>query len=391
MDASVDILAIDDDKISRKIILRTLESAGMVPRFAENGEEGLAEAQRQIPDIVLLDVEMPGLNGYEVCDHLRHTEATKNVPIIFLSSHSSLRERMLGYEMGGDDYLVKPFEAENLIARIGVLIKYREDQLALQAQYELAQKTAYIAMTGTSDLGMTVQFVEKSYTYKTYEELAEGLLGVTAHLQLECCLMIMDGGSSFWFSSEGSISPLEKELIEMADREKRFFDFGINTIANYPTLSLLVKNMPLDDPERYGRIKDLLPIVLSTVNTKNSTISVELALVEQSRDLLKAFGDIRTKLYYLARGMLDKQKESSELLRKMAERINYDLLGMGLEEDQEEYLLTQIDTAIEDAMERIDSGESIYYALTNVLSNIKRGPGETGASGRGVHPQSDSG
>ncbi len=343
----------------------------MVPRFAENGEEGLAEVQRHIPDIVLLDVEMPGLNGYEVCDRLRHTEATKDVPVVFLSSHSSLRERMLGYEMGGDDYLVKPFEPENLIARIRVLIKYREEQRELQAQYELAQKTAFIAMTGTSELGMAVQFVEKSYAHKTYEELADELFGVMDHLQLECCLMIKDENTPLWFSSKGGISPLEKELIEMADKEMRFFDFGANTIVNYPTLSLLVKNMPLDNPERYGQIKDLLPVVLSAANAKNSTISVEMALLGQSRDLLRAFGQIRTKLYYLARGMLDKQEESGGLLREMAEHINYDLLGMGLEEDQEEYLLTRIDTAIDEAMERIDSGETIYHTLSNVLSSIK--------------------
>lgn len=343
----------------------------MVPRFAENGEEGLAEAQRHIPDIVLLDVEMPGLNGYEVCDRLRHTEATKNVPVVFLSSHSSLRERMLGYEMGGDDYLVKPFEPENLIARIRVLIKYREEQRELQSQYDLAQKTAFIAMTGTSELGMAVQFVEKSYAHKTYEELADELFGVMDHLQLECCLMIKDENTPLWFSSKGGIRPLEKELIEMADKEMRFFDFGANTIVNYPTLSLLVKNMPLDNPERYGQIKDLLPVVLSAANAKNSTISVEMALLGQSRDLLRAFGQIRTKLYYLARGMLDKQEESGGLLREMAEHINYDLLGMGLEEDQEEYLLTRIDTAIDEAMERIDSGETIHYTLSNVLSSIK--------------------
>ncbi|RLJ17418.1 response regulator [bacterium endosymbiont of Escarpia laminata] len=371
MDASIDILAIDDDKISRKIIGRTLEAAGMVPRFAENGDEGLAEALRHIPDIVLLDVEMPGLNGYEVCDRLRHTEATKHVPVVFLSSHSSLRERMLGYEMGGDDYLVKPFEPENLIARIRVLIKYREEQQELRAQYELAHKTAFTAMTGTSDLGMAVQFVEKSYAHKTYEELADELFGIMEHLQLECCLMIMDENTPLWFSSKGGISPLEKELIEMADKGMRFFDFGANTIVNYPTLSLLVKNMPLDDPERYGQIKDLLPVILSAANAKNSTISVEMALLGQSRDLLRAFGQIRTKLYYLARGMLDKQEESGGLLREMAQHINYDLLRMGLEEDQEDYLLMRIDTAIDEAMERIDSGETIYYTLSNVLSSIK--------------------
>ena len=92
--SGVDVLAIDDDRISQKMISRALQGVGLKPRLANDGEHGLEEAARATPDVILLDVEMPGMNGYEVCEQLRNTPETQDTPIIFLSSHSSLRERM---------------------------------------------------------------------------------------------------------------------------------------------------------------------------------------------------------------------------------------------------------------------------------------------------------
>ncbi|MDQ7049211.1 MAG: response regulator [Enterobacterales bacterium] len=106
MSEKIDILAIDDDKFIHKMIARALDSEDVAIRFAVNGEAGIKMATESIPEIILLDVEMPGINGYETCERLRALDVTRNVPIVFLSSRSSLRERMQGYEAGGDDYLV---------------------------------------------------------------------------------------------------------------------------------------------------------------------------------------------------------------------------------------------------------------------------------------------
>ena len=371
MSSAVDILAVDDDKISQKMIRRALESAGYSPRPAFSGEEGIEEALRSTPDIILLDVEMPGLSGYEVCDQLRQQEPTKKTPIVFLSSHSSLRERMQGYEVGADDYLVKPFEPENLTARIGVLLRYREQNKELEAQYALAKETALLAMAGTSEIGMALGFLERSHSLLTREELADALFDLTRRLDLSCCILMETDHEEYWYSSDGSIKPLEKELITMSDRTQRFVDFGARTIVNYQHLSLLVRNMPLDDMQRYGRTKDLLPLLLSAVNTKAGTIRTEQALIDQSKDLLKSFGQIRTSFYYLVKNLLANQQQSNQLLRQMLQDLNYDLLRMGLEDDQEAYVLNRIDTAIEDAIERIDASDALRETFSVLLPNMR--------------------
>lgn len=371
MTTQIDVLAIDDDKFIQKVISKSLQSGDMSVRIAGDGESGIEEALNNTPDIILLDVEMPGINGYETCDRLRNIESIKDVPIVFLSSHSSLRERMQGYEVGADDYLVKPFEKEYLIARINILVKYHTERKELREQFELAHKNAITAMTGSSELAMAMRFLEKSLTYHSINDLAQGLFEFTEQFSLECCAMISEGSTPIWYSSESSaISPLEKELIEMCDKEARFLDFGIRTIINYPCISLLVKNMPLDDMDRYGRIKDLLPIVLSAVNSKTNTIRTEEALTEQSENLLASFKKIHNSLFYLGSTIVSNKKQSASIMNQLVQDLNIDFLGMGLEEDQEEFLLTRIDSAIEKALVEMDAGKEIRAALTFVRLNL---------------------
>lgn len=372
MASVINILAIDDDKIAQKMIGRALSDDNFEVNYANDGEQGLEQAINEPPDIILLDVEMPGMNGYEVCGKLHDIETTKDIPVVFLSSHSTLRERMQGYEVGADDYLVKPFEKEDLVAKLKILARYQEEQKLLRDQFEQAQKTAHIAMTGSSELGIAMQFVEKSYNLHDYPDLSDALLTICQQFQLRCAMMILTDDKTLWFSVDEAIKPLEKEMIEMIDRNQRFVDFGSRTIINYQNLSLLVKNMPLDDLERYGRIKDLLPIILSAVDSKVNSIKADIALKLQSEELMQSFGQIRSRLYHLAKSLINNQNEGTESLQHMVSELNTDLLSMGLEDDQEAYILGRIDTAIDEARDQLDASATLYHSFTGILFNLKQ-------------------
>jgi len=371
MSDKIDVLAIDDDKFVQKLIVRAVGSDTLSIRSALSGELGIEMANETVPDVILLDVEMPGINGYETCEKLRSSKITQEVPIIFLSSRSSLRERMQGYEAGGDDYLVKPFENENLLARINVLVRYQQERNSLQQQYQLAQKTAVMALTGTSELGSAMQFLEKSIVYSSTSELMMGLFEGTDQFELDCCVMVLTKEGCSWYTSKNTISPIEKELLEMSDREARFLDFGQRTIINYPMVSLLVRNMPLNDIERYGRIKDLLPIFLSAVNVKLSSIETQTALNQQSMDMLDSFKSIRGYLYQMGTIIVSNRGEGKAITDKLIQDLHTDLLSMGLEEDQEEYLLELIDSVLGKVTDKLDAGTEIRSVLSFVLTNLK--------------------
>jgi len=93
--------------------------------LAEGGEEALAKVAEEVPELILLDINMPGLNGYEVCSRLKGTEATRLIPIIFLTSMSDLEDRLRGIEVGADDFLTKPFRKVELLARAKSLLRVK--------------------------------------------------------------------------------------------------------------------------------------------------------------------------------------------------------------------------------------------------------------------------
>ena len=366
----MNILIVDDDKFSQKVINNTFKDE-FDTHLASDGAEGIAKATDLHPDLIILDVEMPGMNGYEVCDQLKNSDKTKNIPIVFLSGCDTLREKMQGYEVGGDDYLVKPFEPESLSAKIKVLLKYRDQHKELHQQYEAAQKTAHIAMTGSSELGLAMQFMEQTFTIHDYEELSNALFTMTDSLSLNTTLMfVVENGEHIWFSSAGAVSPLESQLLTMMHNEKRIFDFGSRTVISFPNVSLLVKNMPLDDMERYGRIKDLLPVILGALNGKILTLNAEVALKKQSSKLTNSNDAISNSLMGLSKSLQDNQTKSTAIMREMMNDLSLHLPNLGLEIDQEEYILDRIEQAIEESTKLIDSTESTNEIFSQVLNEM---------------------
>lgn len=365
----MNILSIDDDKFVQSFIKSVLAKEYTL-HLASNGEEGIARAAEIQPDVIILDVEMPGLNGYEVCDQLKHNSKTANIPIIFLSSNSSLRERMQGYEAGGDDYLLKPCEPETLLAKVRVLLRYRDHEKDLHQQFEEAQKTAHIAMTGSSELGMAMQFVENSYMLNDYAELAYAFFSLSNRFGLKCTLMYVVEKEPLWFSSTGSVSPLEKDLLVMMREDKRFYDFGCRTIINYPNVSLLVKNMPIDDMERYGRVKDLLPAILGALNGKVFTLGAEKIMYKQATDLAVSFDSIKTLLLSLGNSLNDNQKKSTEIMRKMMHELDQFLPKLGLEDDQEAKILDHIEKAVLESTQVNDSGQKMAGTFKMVVAQL---------------------
>jgi signal transduction histidine kinase len=133
-------LIIDDDPVSGRLVGRYLQRAGHETVIRMDGQTGLAEALANPPDLIVLDVMMPGLDGFAVCSALRDEEATREVPVIFLSARGDLRDRVAGLDQGAVDYLVKPFAPEDLLARVRAALRTKALQAELrQAFTELRQ------------------------------------------------------------------------------------------------------------------------------------------------------------------------------------------------------------------------------------------------------------
>ncbi len=115
------VLVVDDSPTERHVLVELLSRNGYQVITAENGEEGIEKARRELPDLILMDVVMPGLNGYQATRTLTRDEATKHIPVIVCTSKGQETDRIWGLRQGALDYIVKPINAEDLLAKIAAL------------------------------------------------------------------------------------------------------------------------------------------------------------------------------------------------------------------------------------------------------------------------------
>ncbi|HML24493.1 MAG TPA: adenylate/guanylate cyclase domain-containing protein [Aggregatilinea sp.] len=135
------ILIAEDNRDSRELVGDILDSLGYTPIMAENGRAALDMIQSDPPDLVILDVNMPEIDGFEVCATIKRNPATAKIPVIMLTAQTDVDSRVIGLGLGADDYLPKPFHPRELAARIHARIRAKEVNDLLREQREQIQRT----------------------------------------------------------------------------------------------------------------------------------------------------------------------------------------------------------------------------------------------------------
>ncbi len=136
-----DILVVDDTRVQLRLLVNILTENGYKVRSVGNGKMALFAAQNIIPDLILLDIRMPEMKGYEVCEHLKADERFKDIPVIFISGLNEVFDKVKAFSIGGVDYITKPFKVEEVLARIKTRLALRYLQKSLQAKNEYLEKT----------------------------------------------------------------------------------------------------------------------------------------------------------------------------------------------------------------------------------------------------------
>lgn len=117
------ILIVDDEMDTLLPLKRSMEAEGYIVVEAYDGFEGIEKAKDEIPELIILDIMLPGMDGIEVCSQLKKDEVTQNIPIIMLTAKDEIRDKVEGLEIGADDYVTKPFNLKELKARIKSVLR----------------------------------------------------------------------------------------------------------------------------------------------------------------------------------------------------------------------------------------------------------------------------
>ena len=159
------ILVVDDTPANLQVLAGMLKDRGYKVRPVPSGKLALLAARRDPPDLILLDIHMPEMNGYEVCEHLKADDQLKGIPVIFISALTEQMDKVNAFAIGGVDYLTKPFQMEELHARVETHLKLR------RLQIELEEANARLEVLAVTD-GLTGLKNRRAFQEKLQEEVA---------------------------------------------------------------------------------------------------------------------------------------------------------------------------------------------------------------------------
>ncbi len=137
---SKSVLVVDDAPDNLRLLAGMLTERGYKVRPAPSGAHALATIQKELPDVILLDIMMPGIDGYEVCRHLKADERTRDIPIIFISALDEVFDKITAFSIGGVDYITKPFQIEEVLARVHTHLTLQDMRRRLQEKNEQLQQ-----------------------------------------------------------------------------------------------------------------------------------------------------------------------------------------------------------------------------------------------------------
>ncbi|MBN3899706.1 MAG: diguanylate cyclase [Nostoc sp. NOS(2021)] len=192
--SETNILVVDDTPDNLRLLAKILESEGYIIRKSLNGKMALQAASRHPPDLILLDINMPEMNGYEVCQQLKASKTTDQIPIIFISALDQINDKLQAFELGGQDYITKPFQELEVLMRVRnqLLIKHQHQQLIEQNQrLEHEIKERLKAEADVRELSITDELTGL-YNRRGFFWLANQQFKIAQRTQMFCCLLFVD-------------------------------------------------------------------------------------------------------------------------------------------------------------------------------------------------------
>ncbi len=308
MSKKMEILAVDDSKMNHKVIARTLSDHYELSSVF-SGQACLDRLSESCPDLILLDVTMPDMDGFETCEKIKSQPEYRDLPVLFLSGRCSIEEKVKGYEVGADDYITKPFVEEELLAKIKKNITFKLNNKSLSEQMKHVAKVTQNAVAMASSIDACMRFLGSSLQVKDIQGLADLFFEYCRNLGLSTTLRIrLEDKEVHTYFEDGIERELEVALLSKLETQTRFIAAGRRVIINFQDVTVLIKNMPNEKSKDYEMIRNFV-----------------LTLVEALELRLKEFyaEDSEKK----QKGLFNKLKKCTHSILEQSGKTNHQLIS----------------------------------------------------------------
>ncbi len=356
------VLIVDDSPDDIHFVMESF-SQDYAVMAATSGEKALQVAAREPhPDVILMDVEMPGMNGYETCRWLKEGEATRDIDIIFVSSHDTTDNKLAGYDAGGSDYLIKPVQPELLRQKVRLAIANRSIRAVSAEEKSSAMDMAMTAMSNAGEMGVIIDFLRRSFSIAGAEALARLVVESASSYGLESSVRIAITDEPMFAGSKQPMPPLEKELLSRLQGGPRITEKGTRLILNFGALSQLIKNLP-EDEERRGRLRDHLAILLEGAEARAKALKVQ-------KEMASVVADSNLALLQIEDAQEAQKQKAMQIMDQVMHDIEASFLSYGLTEDQEQKIIDIVQAGVDQSLENFERGLELDKRLRAIVDRL---------------------
>lgn len=369
MPTSFSVYVVDDDPVVLDVIGTILKDDCRITTFTSVEDCQLKLADEK-PDLFLLDVNLPGLDGYTFCRTLKDEFATHRTPVIFVSSKDTIEERLQGYDAGGEDFIVKPFAPEELRRKVKVAQAMTANHKALAGQIEEAEMLSSLIMASMDETGILLQFMSKLIGMESCDEIAVELLELLRRYRLEGVVQTRFDSETNTLSASGKNMPLEVSIIEHVRSQGRIFEFRRRSVHNFERITLMINNLPIEDPDYCGRLRDHLSVAAQGADSRLKAMEAEQSSRRAQVALLGALDSIGSTLRELQMADEVKTKASATLIVELQKTLIDSFYRLGLTDNQEKFLQELVGEFMARMAAQINSATETRGTLQRLLSEL---------------------
>lgn len=362
MSDKIKLFIVDDDVSTRMILADEFDSEIFDVHEFENGQNCIDSLELK-PDLILLDVEMPGMDGYETCRKIKQRNDSQDMDVIFISSHDTTDEKLSGYDAGGCDYLIKPIQHLELEQKISLAINNKTIRADSAAGQKMAMETAMTAMTSAGEQGVVLEFLRNSFYVESVEGLATMVVDSVSRFELANSVQLRTDNVIVNKGTSDPVPPLEEELLKRLKDSEKIISRGQRVIFNFGNASILIKNMP-DDADKAGRLRDHIAILLEGAN---STLSALVTNVE----LKQLINDANHILKDVAMAQKEHEQMGQKIMDDMLSDVEESFLSWGLSEGQEKTLVNIVHHGVEQSLKHAEKGQAIDAEMTVIYKRLE--------------------
>ena len=367
------ILLIDDDDIVA-VLLESIIGERYVFSHVADGHSGLLAARESRPDIILLDVELPDISGYDVCRQLKQDADCRDIPVVFLSARVDQESRLQGYDAGGLDYVTKPCLPDELLRKLLAVIQYVH---SLRSNVTEAHQVTRVALEAAGDAGQVLGFLRKASMLNSYEALADACLHMLGLYQLQVLMQLRGRKETVSLSNHGRCSPLEESILSNMEQFDRIVDLGHRTVFNFAHVLIIIDNMPMQNQEQHSRIKDIVALMGDAIDIRMNSLASNQESYERENMLLGILHKNMDVTRDLVHGIESQGQGSTTVLSRLVKECEQLLENAGLDQARKDSLqglmrgtlnaVQQLDQQVIDAKGMVETMQNEMDLISKAL------------------------